>query len=119
MGDSTKSIRSIVIQALVAMLVGVGGLAFAAGPAAARHSPQPWRLKPQGEGTVRMVNVEQRTVTVTHDGIDLLNWPATTTKFGAAPGVNLGALRRGERIVFTVTRGKDGRFIIQEIRADN
>ena len=119
MKDAAKSIRSIATRTFAVALIVAGSFSFAPGSAIARHSPQPWRLKPQGEGILNRVNVAKRNINVTHDRIDLLNWPAGTTDFGVAPGVDLGALKRGERMVFSVARGKDGRFIVQEIRLDD
>ncbi|MDI9850065.1 copper-binding protein [Rhodoblastus sp. 17X3] len=119
MSGPAAAIRSIVIRVLVASLVGIGGLPLAAGSAAARHSPQPWRLKPQGEGTVNRIDVAKRTINVTHDRIDLLDWPARTESFGVAKGVELRQLHRGARIIFSLARGKEGGFVIQEIKPDD
>jgi hypothetical protein len=37
--------------------------------------------------------------------------------FGLTPGVNLGALKPGSKIVFTLARGADGIVVIDEIKS--
>lgn len=119
MRNMTKTIRSKAIRILSAALIATGGLSLATGAAIAIGNPQPWRLKPTAEGVVNKVNINKRTINVSHDPIGLLNWPAMTMDFGVADGVDIRRLRRGTKIIFTLARGNDGRFVIHEIRPDN
>ncbi len=71
----------------------------AAKPAANRGSTQ---------GTIQEIDATAHTVTIAHGAVDALKWPAMTMTF-KAPGVDLGALKPGDRVGFEFTAsGMDG-----------
>lgn len=75
--------------------------------------------KPTGQGTLNAIDAATRKLNITHGPIAALNWPGMTMDFGVAPGVDLGALKAGSKIKFTLTRGGDGMFVIDEIKSTN
>lgn len=59
-------------------------------------------------GVVESVDPAARTVTIAHDPVATLQWPAMTMTF-QAPDVDLGAIEQGDRVAFEFTSsGMDG-----------
>jgi len=71
--------------------------------------------RPAAVGTVNGVNPERRTVNISHEPIPSLGWPAMTTDLPVAPSVDLGAVRTGSRVTFTLRRGADGLYAIDSL----
>jgi Cu/Ag efflux protein CusF len=73
--------------------------------------------KASAVGTIHTVNVERRSVNLSHEPIPSLGLPAMTMDLSVAPSVNLQAVRPGTRVAFTLTRGADGFYMIDSITA--
>jgi Cu/Ag efflux protein CusF len=116
MRNITKTMCFVAFRSLAVALIATGGLSLATGAAVAIGNPQIWRLKPTAEGIVNKVDINRRAINVTHGPIGLLNWPAMTMDFGVADDIDIRGLKRGLKITFTLARGKDGRFVIHDIR---
>jgi Cu/Ag efflux protein CusF len=71
--------------------------------------------KPGGEGTLNAIDAAKRKLNITHGPIAALNWPGMTMDFTVAPGVDIGALKPRGKVKFTLGRGADGAFVIDEI----
>ncbi|KJS38326.1 MAG: hypothetical protein VR70_10220 [Rhodospirillaceae bacterium BRH_c57] len=97
------AVAAPVAQAQMSHDSGHGGMNHAA-PAAEAIS---------GTGTVNAVDPAKRTVNLTHQPIAALGWPAMTMDFAVAEGVDLGALKKGDKIAFTLSRGADGIYRIE------
>jgi Cu/Ag efflux protein CusF len=82
-------------------------------PAAAPQVAQAAQV--QGSGTVDSVDAAGHKVTLSHNPIPAIGWPAMSMDFAAAPAVDLGALKPGTRVTFTMKRGGDGMYVIQSI----
>lgn len=73
-------------------------------------------IEATGTGVVRAVTPEGR-VTVAHDPIPALGWPAMEMEMPVR-GVDLAGLRPGARVSFDLARGEDGLFAIVGLRAE-
>ena len=73
--------------------------------------------KPTGQGTLNSIDGAARKLNITHGPITALNWPGMTMDFGVAPDVDFKALKAGTKISFTLTRGADGMYVIDEVKA--
>lgn len=62
------------------------------------------------------IDVAGRKFNITHGPVAALNWPGMKMDFAVAPGVDLAALKPGAKIKFTLVRGEDGMFVIDEIK---
>jgi Cu/Ag efflux protein CusF len=62
------------------------------------------------------IDTGKRTLNIAHEPIAALHWPGMTMDFRVAPGVDLSALKPGATITFTLERGADGLYAIDEIR---
>ncbi len=74
--------------------------------------------KPQpvaGRGAVKAVDPERHVVTLAHDPIEALGWPAMTMDFHVADDVDLSGLKPGEEIHFTLEKQDDGGWVITGI----
>lgn len=72
--------------------------------------------KPLGHGMLNAIDETKRQLSITHGPISALNWPGMTMNFGVAPGADLKALKAGSKISFTLTRGADGKYAIDEVK---
>jgi Cu(I)/Ag(I) efflux system periplasmic protein CusF len=72
--------------------------------------------KPTGQGRLNGIDAAKRKLNITHGPIATLKWPGMTLDFGVAPGVDLRALKPGQKISFTLSRGADEVYVIDEIK---
>jgi len=72
--------------------------------------------KPSGQGTVNKIDAAARKLNITHGPIAALKWPGMTMDFGVASGVDLGAVKPGAKIGFTLGRGSDGMYVIDAVK---
>jgi Cu/Ag efflux protein CusF len=68
-----------------------------------------------GTGTVDSVDPAQHKVTLSHNPIPEIGWPAMTMEFPVKPSVDLNALKPGSRVNFTIEKGQGGMYEIQSI----
>ena len=100
------------------------------GPAAARagegHALNPQRKSniqrvheghahAKGTGTVNAVDAAQHKLNISHEPIAAIGFPAMTMDFAVAPSVNLGAVKPGSRINFTIEHDEGGIYVIQSV----
>lgn len=74
--------------------------------------------KPTSQGTINAIDAAGHKLNITHGPVAALKWPGMTMDFGVAPGVDLGALKTGSKITFTLARGAGGSVIDSIKRAD-
>jgi Cu/Ag efflux protein CusF len=65
----------------------------------------------QSGGVITAINTEKRKVTLKHEPIPALNWPSMTMGFPVAPEVDLSALGKGDKVVFTLTPAGKGQQV--------
>ena len=71
--------------------------------------------QPSGVGVLNAIDAGQRKLNITHEPIAALHWPGMKMDFNVAPGVDLSALKPGGKVHFTLGRGADGMYQIDEI----
>ena len=84
-------------------------LAAASGTAAAQ-SAHP------ATGVVKKVDAAKGTVTLAHDPIKSLNWPAMTMDFRVRDKASLATLKPDQKIEFELIEEKKGSYIISRIK---
>ena len=72
--------------------------------------------KPSGQGKVNSVDAAARMVNMSHGPVAALKWPGMTMDFPVAPGVDMSALKPGEKVGFTLSKGADGAYMIDSIK---
>jgi Cu/Ag efflux protein CusF len=87
-----------------------GGHAAGVGPVARADL-----ATPSGTGTINAVDAARRTVNLSHEPIPGVGWPAMTMDVPVGPSVDLGAVRPGTRVTFTLRRGPDGLYRIDSV----
>ncbi|MDZ4365443.1 MAG: copper-binding protein [Afipia sp.] len=70
---------------------------------------------PAAFATIISVDVSRRTIKLSHEPIPDINWPPMLMEFEANPTVDLSQLRPETRVHFSLTRDKNGTWIIDEI----
>lgn len=68
-----------------------------------------------GHGRIDRVDLKTRTVTLSHQPIASLHWPAMTMGFGVAPRVPLDRLQVGNEVDFDLVETKPGQYTIMRI----
>ncbi|HAT1844408.1 TPA: efflux RND transporter periplasmic adaptor subunit [Legionella pneumophila] len=69
----------------------------------------------EGKGVIKALNKSQYSVTVQHEAITELSWPAMTMDFSVDKKVLLNDLQIGERVQFYLTKEKED-YVITEIK---
>ena len=68
-----------------------------------------------GKGTVSKVDAKGRAVTISHEPVPSMNWPAMTMAFKVKDKKMLDKVKQGDKVEFTFTQsGKD--YVISQIR---
>ena len=68
-----------------------------------------------GSGIVEAVDPASRRIRVSHGPIEALGWTAMTMEFDVLPGADLGAIRVGQSIHFSLSYSKAGDYVISNI----
>lgn len=68
-----------------------------------------------GVGTINSVDAAHHKLNISHGPIPAIGFPAMTVDFAVAPAVDLGALKPGMRVNFTVEQGTGGTYEIQSV----
>lgn len=69
------------------------------------------------KGVVKAISADRRSVTLQHDPIPALNWPAMTMDFRVAPEGAGEKLTVGQEVRFTATQAPDGAYIAEIVDA--
>jgi Cu/Ag efflux protein CusF len=108
--------RTLLAKVIATALVAAAPLAVLA-PARAADAMVVAQLdKPTGQGTINAIDAAGHKLNITHGPVAALKWPGMTMDFGVAPAVDLGALKPGSKVVFTLTRGAGGMYLIDSIK---
>ena len=67
-------------------------------------------------GVVKKVDAAKGTVTLAHDPIQSLKWPAMTMDFRVRDTASLAALKPGQKIEFELIEEKKGSYVISRIK---
>ena len=68
-----------------------------------------------GSGVVKAVDAAAHKVTLAHQPISQIGWPAMTMEFAVAPAVDLSALKPESHVDFSMEQGQGGMYVIQSI----
>jgi Cu(I)/Ag(I) efflux system protein CusF len=77
---------------------------------------QPAANQAMGMGTLHSIDLEKRTVNLTHEPMPALNWPKMTMDLPVTSRVDLAAVKPGDHIHFTLKLGRDDVYRIIEMK---
>lgn len=66
-------------------------------------------------GKINSIDTANRTINFTHGPIEALGWPGMTMDFAVLPSIDLGALKAGETVAFTVTQTPEGTYAVDSV----
>ena len=69
----------------------------------------------QASGVINGINSEQRKINLSHGPIKAFGWPAMTMDFAVDPSVDLGGLKPGMKVDFSVTKAADGSAVVATV----
>lgn len=72
-----------------------------------------------GTGVLVSMNADRRQVTIRHDAIPSLDWPALETRFAVRSSVPLDGLSEGDEVKFAAIRGADGLLALSDLGPDD
>mgnify|MGYP001310907183 CR=1 FL=1 len=83
------------------------------------HGAEPVKKPPlvRAFGVIKTVKSPEKTVTIEHDAIPEIGWPAMTMDFSVSHTVDLASLPTGKRVSFAMSAGEDRTFVIQSVEA--
>ena len=120
-GESVVVAANFLIDAESNLKAAVGGFASeapiaAASSAAAPVVPAAKSTSHQAVGTVQEVDDKALTVSISHDPIASLKWPAMTMEFKAANAALLKALKAGAKVTFEFVERQPGEWVITSVK---
>jgi Cu/Ag efflux protein CusF len=68
-----------------------------------------------GKGKVNSVDVKAGKLNITHEAIASLDWPGMTMDFDVQDKTKLARLKVGQKVMFTLTEVRKGKYVISEI----
>ena len=102
---------------MIAVAVAMMSVTTVAVPAAMAHPGEDHAPAPQsaeGQGTVKAVDAKAGTITIAHEPIAALKWPAMTMKFKVEKASIMGGVTAGKKIHF-VLKNIGGKPVVTEI----
>jgi Cu(I)/Ag(I) efflux system membrane fusion protein len=78
-------------------------------------APQKSHPSIEGDGVIKALNISKRTLTIQHEAISELNWPAMTMDFSVASTVKLKDFNVKDHIQFTLKK-VDDHFVVTSIK---
>jgi len=69
----------------------------------------------EATGVVKKVYKKDGIVSLSHDAIPAISWPAMTMKFPVSGSVDLTSLKKGQTVQFTLHRAQDGSLPLVEL----
>lgn len=67
-------------------------------------------------GVVKGVDAAKRRLNLAHDPIPAIGWPAMTMEFDVAKTVDLGAVKPGQAVQFTLTKDAAGGYVVTAVK---
>ncbi len=97
------------------VMPGMEHSAMPASPTPPAQTAQAQHAHVQGTGMVKAVDAAAHKVTLNHNAIPAIGWPAMTMEFAVDPSVDLQALKSGTRVDFTMMQSGDGMYVIHSM----
>ena len=63
-----------------------------------------------GVGVVNIIDVDQKKINITHEPMPSLNWPKMTMELPVTKRVDLGGVKVGDKVDFTLKLGRDKQY---------
>jgi len=82
------------------------------------HEAQPGATQASGVGVVNSVDSAKKQVNLTHEPMPQLGWPQMTMDLPVTSGVDLGSVKPGDKVSFTLKLGRDKVYRIMEMSPD-
>ncbi len=124
-----KASKTVIAAAVVAVVALLTGLALAQMDMPGPGKPQgggmdhgsmsmttPAGKGATGTGTVKKVDPAKHMVNLSHGPIPAINWPAMTMDFPVAPDVDLGSVKAGQSVEFTLAEAGGGKYTVTSIK---
>ncbi|HHI9467132.1 TPA: efflux RND transporter periplasmic adaptor subunit [Legionella anisa] len=70
----------------------------------------------EGLGTIKAINDSQHSLTIQHEAIPTLNWPAMNMEFSVTENIKLNEFQIEDHIQFDLKKASENRFIIVKIK---
>ncbi|HAU2406560.1 TPA: copper-binding protein [Legionella pneumophila] len=68
------------------------------------------------QGTIVSIDSKNQQLTINHQAIAALNWPAMTMNFSVEPKVSLNDVKAGDSIQFGLQKTSDGSYSVTSIK---
>ena len=68
------------------------------------------------QGIIVSIDAKNQQLTINHQAIAALNWPAMTMDFSVEPKVSLNDVKAGDPIQFSLQKTSDGSYLVTSIK---
>lgn len=68
-----------------------------------------------GHGTIEAIDADRRRITLTHEPMPKIGWPAMTMVFPAQQTIDLSTFRAGDHVDFSLMKSPDGSYRLQSM----
>jgi len=83
------------------------------------NSPAQSTIIIEGKGIIKAINTAENSVTLQHEPIPILSWPAMTMNFSMDKTVALNQFKIGDQVQFTFKKGGDNTYMITNFKKIN
>ncbi len=80
------------------------------------HQPVAPAGAAMGHGTIEAIDPDRRRVTLTHEPMPKIGWPAMTMVFPAQQALDLSDFHAGDHVDFSLMKNPDGSYRLQSMR---
>ncbi len=116
-GELVVVAANFLIDAESNLKAAVGGMGTPAAAAAAGATPAPAAVGHKTVGQVDAIDAASGTLTLKHEPVPALKWPAMTMEFKAANSGLLRGLKPGQAVSFEFVERQSGEYVVTSISA--
>lgn len=109
-------IHSIVLLVTSLIMVTFITVTWAEPVAATAHGSNSKSYEILAQGIIVSIDPKNQQLTINHQAIAALNWPAMTMDFSVEPTVSLNDVKAGDPIQFSLQKTSDGSYLVTSIK---
>jgi membrane fusion protein, copper/silver efflux system len=113
--DPVRIARTLAVLTLLAV-AGCERPPDAVGPAPGAPPAAVEEHEVRVEGRIESIDIENRSVVISHEPVEALGWPAMTMNFRVDDPNVVTAVREGQRVRFFFEEGPPGSYVVTDIQ---
>lgn len=116
-GEQVVASGQFLIDSEANLKAGLERVATPSQPASTETSPTAWsNIIIEGKGIIKALNMAENSLTLQHEPIPVLSWPAMTMDFSVEKTTSLNQFKVGDHVKFTLKKDKDNKYVLTDIK---